>query len=325
LKIREVTLTVERLEAVARFYRDVLRLPVVSDDGQAEVTVDRALDAEARWFLSRVHHLAFGIAPADFALARSWLEQRVDLIAADGSVVIDGPDGWHSRSLYFLGPEDILLELIAREAEATASGSEGSVPRILSISEVGIGVPDVAAAVRTLTQRLALPTFPPQGGGFAPVGGHDGLRIVVDQDRIWFPELPPAGGTGNAGGTGRGSARRRPGADVGHKHLRQLTTSISEIDDPAASPGRSQRCWPDRGDQCADQEGQAGRTRFLGLRQLPATPPARRRSRLANRALAGSACHPDQRPLTTLGGVAPARRPRSPPTTRTGMSNGSKK
>lgn len=198
MKIREVTLTVQRLADVARFYRDVLRLPVASKDGQAEVTAGSSrLMLKPAGSFRGVHHLAFGIAPADFALARSWLEQRVDLIAADGSVVIDGPDGWHSRSLYFLGPEDILLELIARDADATASGSDGSVPRILSISEVGTGVPDVAAAVRTLTQTLGLPTFPPQGGGFAPVGSHDGLLIVVDQDRIWFPSYhqPAAQGT----------------------------------------------------------------------------------------------------------------------------------
>ena len=188
MRIHEVSLAVEHLEDAANFYQNVLRLPVALKNGQAEITVgySRLVLTTAKAFRG-VHHLAFGIAPADFALARTWLEERVELVAADGSVVIDGPAGWHSRSLYFLGPEDILLELIARDADSTASGSEGTAPRLLCISEVGIGVPDVAAAVRTLTRELGLPTFPPQGAGFAPVGGHDGLLIVVDQERIWFP------------------------------------------------------------------------------------------------------------------------------------------
>ncbi len=60
-------------------------------------------------------------------------------------------------------------------------------PRPLSLSEVGIGVPSVPEAVRALAGELGLPTFPPQGAQFAPVGDHDGLIILVDQNRIWFP------------------------------------------------------------------------------------------------------------------------------------------
>ncbi len=134
-----------------------------------------------------VHHVAFGIAPADFELTRAWLSQRVNPILVDGSEVIVGPEGWHSKSVYFLGPEDILLEFIAREADGHMSASEADVPQPLSISEVGIGVPDVADAVDTLTDQLGLPAFPPQGTHFAPVGGHNGLIILVDEERIWFP------------------------------------------------------------------------------------------------------------------------------------------
>ena len=188
MKIREVTVTVDSLSGAADFYGDVLRLPVEVGAGRAEVTVGSSrLVLRAGEPFQGVHHLAFGIRPADVQVARTWLEERVALIPDDGSVVIDGPAGWNSRSFYFLGPEDILLELIARDADATAEGGGGAAPRMLNISEVGIAVPDVAAAVRTLTQDLLLPTFPPQGPGFAPVGNHDGLLIVVDQDRTWFP------------------------------------------------------------------------------------------------------------------------------------------
>lgn len=82
---------------------------------------------------------------------------------------------------------NILLEFIAREADEGISVSGAAVPRPLSISEVGIGVPDVADAVAALAEQLGLPTFPPQGTHFAPVGGHDGLVILVDEERIWFP------------------------------------------------------------------------------------------------------------------------------------------
>ncbi len=61
---------------------------------------------------------------------------------------------------------------------------------------------------------------------------------------------------------------------------------------------------PDRGGEHAHQEDRA---RLPQPGQLPPAAAARGRSGLAHRALAGCASHPDQRPLTTLGGVEPSR------------------
>jgi catechol-2,3-dioxygenase len=188
MQIQQVALTVTGLAAAARYYRDVLELPVAEQPGQATVTIGSSqLVLQEGDQFAGAHHLAIGIAPVDFEVARSWLRRRVNPIVVDGSEVIEGPEGWDSRSLYFLGPEGIVLELIARDADSSAPAGDGHVPRPLSLSEVGIGVPHVADAVRALTGELGLPTFPPQGAEFAPVGGHDGLIILVDQNRIWFP------------------------------------------------------------------------------------------------------------------------------------------
>ena len=188
VEIRQVALTLWRPEAAAAFYRDVLELPVSTDGGRVTVTIGSScLVLERGEQFHGVHHLALGIAPADFELARSWLSQRVAPISVDGSEVVDGPEGWDSKSLYFLGPEDIVLEYIARQAHGHLPASEGRAPRPLSLSEVGIGVPDVQEAVGDLHRVLGLPPFPPQGSRFAPVGDHDGLIILVDQERVWFP------------------------------------------------------------------------------------------------------------------------------------------
>jgi len=188
MQIQEVSLTVTELAAAARFYRDVLELPVTEQPGQATVTIgsSRLVLEEGDQFAG-AHHLAIGITPADFEVARGWLSQRVEPIVVNGSEVIEGPEGWHSRSVYSRGPEDIVLEYIARDADSSAPAGDGQVPRPLSLSEVGIGVPSVAGAVGALIGELGLPTFPPQGAQFAPVGDHDGLIILVDQNRVWFP------------------------------------------------------------------------------------------------------------------------------------------
>ncbi|MGW0178280.1 VOC family protein [Nocardia sp. NPDC003345] len=187
MKIREVAITATDLDGVAAFYRDVLQLPVSTEAGRVSVEIGagRLVVTEGEPFAG-VHHLAFGISPHDFETARRWLDGRVELLRLNGSEIIEGPAGWDSRSLYFRGPEGIVLELIARHADAGVPAGDGERPALFSISEVGLGVADVGRAVAELHDTFGLPPFPPQLTQFAPTGGHDGLFIVADTERIWF-------------------------------------------------------------------------------------------------------------------------------------------
>ncbi len=67
MQIQEVALTVTGLAAAARFYHDVLELPVAEQPGQATVTIgsSRLVLEEGDQFAG-AHHLAIGIAPAEF-------------------------------------------------------------------------------------------------------------------------------------------------------------------------------------------------------------------------------------------------------------------
>jgi catechol-2,3-dioxygenase len=188
MRIRNVSITVRDLAMAVQFYRDTLLLPVESTPEGAHVVIGSSrLSMTAGDGFVGVHHLAFGILPSEFGRAHKWLARRVSLFQADGSEIIPGSDHWKSRSLYFLGPEGIILEFIARDADASADSSRGDKPRILSISEVGIGVEDVLGTVATLSEELAIPNFYDCSSTFASMGGHDGLLIVVHRERVWFP------------------------------------------------------------------------------------------------------------------------------------------
>lgn len=150
MQIQEVALTVKGLAPAGQFYRDVLALPVAEHPGKVTVTIGSSrLVLQQGDPFAGAHHVATGIAPADFEAARGWLSRRVDPIEVDGPEVIEGPEGWDSRSVYFLGPEDIVLEFIARDAHSSVPASDGRVPRPLSIIEVGIGVPPYMASLGT--------------------------------------------------------------------------------------------------------------------------------------------------------------------------------
>ncbi|RAX51087.1 hypothetical protein DQ353_01500 [Arthrobacter sp. AQ5-05] len=197
MKIPSVSITVHDLVKAVRFYRDVLLLPVKTTPTGAEVAIGPSrLMLGAGDILDGVHHLAFGILPAEFDLAHEWLARRVPLLQAGGSEVILGSDGWNSRSLYFLGPEGIILEFIARDADAATMTGKGENPQMLSISEVGIGVEDVLDTVAMLSERLAIPIFYDCSSTFASMGSHEGLLVVVQRNRLWFPNkvsLPARG------------------------------------------------------------------------------------------------------------------------------------
>jgi hypothetical protein len=86
-----------------------------------------------------------------FAEAKAWPEERVPLLERDGLDEFRLGVPWNSQSVYFAGPDGILLELIARhDLPAVASSGRFSSADLLRISEIGLAVPDVPAAVATL-------------------------------------------------------------------------------------------------------------------------------------------------------------------------------
>jgi catechol 2,3-dioxygenase-like lactoylglutathione lyase family enzyme len=190
MRIRAVTLPARDVAEVADAYR-ALGFPVEAGPDEAEVAVGRTrLRFTADRVFSGAHHLAMTIPTGVFAAAVGWLRERAELITPDGREVFEGPGTWDSRSVYFRGPDAQVLELIERRALI----SDGREPhpfdasRIVGVSEVGVVVDDVPAAVRALA-RAGLASY---GGvatdGFAAVGDVHGLLILVARGRAWAPE-----------------------------------------------------------------------------------------------------------------------------------------
>jgi hypothetical protein len=69
------------------------------------------------------YHCAITVPEDRFAEPKAWLRERVSLLERDGldEFALGAP--WNSQSLYFAGPDGILLELIARHDLATLPSS----------------------------------------------------------------------------------------------------------------------------------------------------------------------------------------------------------
>jgi catechol-2,3-dioxygenase len=186
--ISQVELPVSDPAEAAAFYRDLLGLPAPMGAGIVEVEIGLStLLLHSGLVESGAYHCAITVPHDRFAEAKSWLQERVPLLERDGLDQFTLSAPWNSQSVYVAGPDGILLELIARhDVPASSSGGFTSAD-LLRISEIGLAVPDVPAAVGTLQSAYGLPVFGTAATEFTPLGDHEGLLIVVRQGRPWFP------------------------------------------------------------------------------------------------------------------------------------------
>ncbi|MDO3698068.1 hypothetical protein Q3H92_10240, partial [Curtobacterium flaccumfaciens] len=142
-------------------------------------------------------HLAITIPTGTFDAGKAWIAGLTTVLGTDDQDEFEGPPNWNSRSVYFEGPDQQLLELIERrdldsgarragDGSGTGTGTGAVVP-LVSVSEVGVPVPDVLGAVEALRRAGLEPYANPPGESFAAVGDVDGLVILVSPDRRWFP------------------------------------------------------------------------------------------------------------------------------------------
>jgi catechol 2,3-dioxygenase-like lactoylglutathione lyase family enzyme len=189
MRITRIELLATDLTAIEKFYGAVLELPV----SRAEETVTVAIGWSTVVFREGATppgaiHIAFTIPRNQFAEAKRWLAPRVEILSSEGTdeLVLDR-EPWRSKSLYFRGPDGIDLEFIARQnlpSDATAPFAGAS---LLCVSEVGRAVADVPVEVERLRRDFGIEPFGDWVDEFAPVGDQEGLFILVNEGRLWFP------------------------------------------------------------------------------------------------------------------------------------------
>jgi len=188
MRITGVELACPDPERLRSFYGRVLGLSVAGDGD--------ALDVRVGWTSLRfhveavepgtAHHVAFNISPNLLDEAVVWLGDRVDLMVTGGEVVHDF-GSWNAHSVYFRDPAGNILEFIARHRLAPDDASAFTPAAIRCVSEVGVPVPDVRAAIPPLRERFGCPLFDGGSATFAALGDDDGLIILVPVGREWYP------------------------------------------------------------------------------------------------------------------------------------------
>ena len=193
MRLTDAALPTRDLDAVAHVYGDLLGLATTRRDDRVVIVAGATrltfvLDPD----LAGAQHLAFTIPTGTLASAKTVLAVRATVIRnPEGFDEFEGPPSWNSRSVYFEGPDSQILEVIERRSLRGSRAGRGPL-RIQCVSEVGVAVPDVPAAVARLRDAGIPPYGGPPGPDFAPVGDADGLLILVAPGRPWAPAFDRA-------------------------------------------------------------------------------------------------------------------------------------
>ena len=138
-----------------------------------------------------VYHFAFNVHPTRFERARAAMAAITPLLHdGDGQEVFDFRS-WNARACYFYDPAGNIVELIARSDLSAAPVPRD--PGFMSVSEIGLVADDVPALTARITRDLVLPIYRESAGDtFAAIGDEEGLLILAQRGRIWYPETGKA-------------------------------------------------------------------------------------------------------------------------------------
>ncbi|MBI5706898.1 MAG: glyoxalase/bleomycin resistance/dioxygenase family protein [Armatimonadetes bacterium] len=214
-----VDLVAADLTSQAAFYESKLGLPVIREGdairielGDTELTFHGQSEGPPA-----TYHLAFDIPCNQIASALDWVQERTEVLATSG-VKLHSFASWNAEAFYFKDPAGNILECIARHGLDNARPGEFDSAGLLYVSELGVPVLDVSAALTQL-RAAGLPVYGSPAADFAAVGEAGALAIVVSDGREWFgscgrkAEMHPANAVLRHGG---------PSTDVLHLGNTQL-------------------------------------------------------------------------------------------------------
>lgn len=120
--------------------------------------------------------------------AKRWVSERgISVFSKDGQNEFPF-EKWNATAFYFYDPDGNLVEFIAHHSLDNEASEAFGPKHLLRISEIGLPVENVPQVVKELTNAFPLRLWSGDGEQFAALGDAEGLLIVVDKERPWFPD-----------------------------------------------------------------------------------------------------------------------------------------
>ncbi|OAB45318.1 VOC family protein [Paenibacillus glacialis] len=189
MKIEEIRLYTEHLDAVKDFYSVGLELPIMESSNTSItflVGLSRLTFVQSDTVANPYYHFAFNIVEDKNQLAIEWLKSRGINISQVDDHDESYSESWNSHSIYFYDSVGNIVEFIARHNQKHESYSEFTYKDILNISEIGLPSEDVIELSTYIQEQYDEQMYLSGSPTFTPIGDEEGLFIVSIRQRIWL-------------------------------------------------------------------------------------------------------------------------------------------
>ncbi|MBE9462603.1 VOC family protein [Dyadobacter subterraneus] len=191
MKIKELHLLTNNIDKTETFYNTFLDLSARQKTGK-ELSYLIG-NTNLKFILSQVpepvYHIAFDIPNNKLDEAFDWLSKKVSILPVTPESNIADIKLWNAKSIYFYDNNGNLLELICRFDVDNQSEKIFDASSVISVSEIGLVTDDVPALAITISENYNLAIFhkQPAQENFTAVGDDEGLLVIVNENRNWFP------------------------------------------------------------------------------------------------------------------------------------------
>lgn len=192
MKILEIELLSDNIAETESFYKKVLgTTPYLKED---RATVFYQIGFTKLIFrksenVNPVYHFAIDIPNNLFDEAYRKIKSQTAILEIEPGNDIADFTNWDARSFYFYDNNGNVLEFITRYGNKTFSNTLFSSESYISVSEIGLVTGKVPQFADGLFKKFGIPVFhrQPRGDKFTVSGDDDGLFIVVENGREWYP------------------------------------------------------------------------------------------------------------------------------------------
>lgn len=191
MKIKEIELLTDQLNETISFYTELLGFVQIDASahrisfqvGESVLTFIPSVDTNP------IYHFAFTIPVNKIEEAVLWTTGIADVIRNPDNELITDFEDWKARAIYFYDNNGNILEFIARADLNNPSDQPFSTASILSISEMGLVADEPLELAAQLCNDKQLHYFSkgPKRSDFVAIGTDEGLFVVSNPDRNWYP------------------------------------------------------------------------------------------------------------------------------------------
>lgn len=191
MNIIELELHSSNIAETEKFYRKVLDIKgdlhakneIFFNIGSSKLIFTEEKDVKP------VYHFAIDVPNNRFDEAYQKIRAKTALLPIEGNKDIADFKNWDAKSFYFLDNNGNILEIITRYGNRAFTDEPFSGNSYLSVSEIGLVTRNVPELADRIKAEFDVPIFhrQPRGEKFSVCGDDDGLFILAEKGRDWYP------------------------------------------------------------------------------------------------------------------------------------------